>query len=158
MMYKVLDGETIYDVALKLYGSVDYAGTLCVDNNLSLNDNIEGLQLVYDASVKVNNNVPFNYSAQTERNVPAKFRAMDGMSIWDVCLNTIGGFEGIVDLAKSGGIQIIGEDVSGITFSYQSKDNSLREWATGIQIATSIKEGLKRGGAYSKAFDKKAYL
>ncbi len=51
MIYTVKDGQTIYDIALQLYGSIEYVYTL-INDNLSLLPNLDtdpigGMQLTY---------------------------------------------------------------------------------------------------------------
>lgn len=52
MQYEVKYGQTIYDVAVIVYGSPQYAVKLSVDNNIDITDSIEGLSLYYNEKIK----------------------------------------------------------------------------------------------------------
>lgn len=54
MQYEVKNGQTIYDVAVVVYGSPQYAVKLSVDNNIDITDTIDGLSLYYDERIKAN--------------------------------------------------------------------------------------------------------
>lgn len=54
MQYEVKNGQTIYDVAVVVYGSPQYAVKLSVDNNIDITDSIDGLSLYYDERIKAN--------------------------------------------------------------------------------------------------------
>ena len=54
MQYEVKNGQTIYDVAVVVYGSPQYAVKLSVDNNIDITDAIDGLSLYYDEKIKAN--------------------------------------------------------------------------------------------------------
>lgn len=52
MLYTIKEGQTLMDVALQLYGTVDYLVKLCVDNNVGLNDDLTGgTELAYDVDL-----------------------------------------------------------------------------------------------------------
>lgn len=47
---KVLQGQTIFDVALENFASLDYLCNIIRDNNVGLNYNISGRELVVNSS------------------------------------------------------------------------------------------------------------
>jgi hypothetical protein len=50
--YTIIEGQTILDIALQLYGSVDYAVKLVVDNGLDINQDLVGNDIIqYDADL-----------------------------------------------------------------------------------------------------------
>jgi hypothetical protein len=50
--YVVKENQTLLDIALQVYGSCDYVVKLCVDNQLSLNDDLRGGTVVlYDVEL-----------------------------------------------------------------------------------------------------------
>ncbi len=50
--YLALENQSVYDLALQLYGDVDGAVKLCVDNNLALDADVEaGTPIVYDETL-----------------------------------------------------------------------------------------------------------
>jgi len=54
--YKIQYGQSIYDVCLMLYGSLDYLFTFLTDNNLTLSStNITGLTIYYNNTLGIDN-------------------------------------------------------------------------------------------------------
>jgi len=83
MLYEVRQGESIYDVAVKLYGSVSYCVKLCEDNGINLNTDISHLFLEYDPSIKTKVNVQFTLNSITQ--VPDRsYFIKEGQSIYDL--------------------------------------------------------------------------
>jgi len=55
MTYKTSDNQTIFDLCIIIYGTLDYLVKLMVDNNLNFQDKIPtGTLLVYDAKFTPN--------------------------------------------------------------------------------------------------------
>lgn len=42
MNYTVKEGQTLLDITLQVYGSIDYLVKLCLENNIDINSNLEG--------------------------------------------------------------------------------------------------------------------
>lgn len=50
--YTIKEGQTLLDVALQVYGSVDYLVKLCYDNTIELNEDLAGgTKLLYDVEL-----------------------------------------------------------------------------------------------------------
>jgi hypothetical protein len=50
--YLVREGQNLFDVAVQLYGDAQYILQVCIDNGLSLDDDLYGFQpIVYDDTV-----------------------------------------------------------------------------------------------------------
>ena len=64
MQYEVKYGQSIYDVAVLLYGDAQFSVKLCSDNSIDINANIYGLSLTYDENIKaqqITNNTSKTY-------------------------------------------------------------------------------------------------
>jgi len=64
MQYEVKFGQSIYDVAVLLYGDAQLSVKLCSDNSIDINANIYGLVLTYDENIKaqqITNNTTKTY-------------------------------------------------------------------------------------------------
>jgi hypothetical protein len=104
--YKVLDGETLQDVSVKLYGSIEYQYLLLNDNNINISTNISGLTLKYNDSLIsfVPNNVQANNVISTTQN---SVIGVDGQSIFDVAIQTQGTMENVIELMDSNNIDFL---------------------------------------------------
>ena len=116
MLYEVRQGESIYDVAVKLYGSVSYCVKLCEDNGIDLNTDISHLFLEYDPSIKTRVNVQFTLNSITQ--VPDRsYFIKEGQSIYDLALMFGYGIENVA-FRKFGR----NEHRWSNNFSYKNKD------------------------------------
>lgn len=113
MLYEVKQTENIYDVAVKLYGSVSYCVKLCVDNSISLTDDIAHLTLEYDATIKNKVNVEFRLNSIPPV-VDNSYFIKEGQSIYDLALMMGYGIEGIVNFMNVSGLtDLDNNDISG---------------------------------------------
>ena len=86
MEYEVKQGQTIYDVAIVCYGDAQKAIKLCVDNGITITDNIYGLKLIYNKNLK--NQIIVNNTAKTYVQVPINdnYVIRELQSNYDLCL------------------------------------------------------------------------
>jgi hypothetical protein len=103
MLYEVKQNEDIYDVTVKLYGSVSYCVKLCEDNDISLTDDIQHLTLVYDESVKSKVNVEFRLNS-IPSTVNNAYFIKETQSIYDLALMMGYGIDGIVNFMNASGL------------------------------------------------------
>ena len=86
MQYEVKYGQTIYDVAVLLYGDAQLSVKLCSDNSIDINANIYGLILTYDENVKaqqVTNNTTKTY---VQVPIDNTYFIKDLQTNYDLCL------------------------------------------------------------------------
>jgi len=104
--YKVLNGETIQDVTVKLYGSIDYQFLLISQNNISISTDITDLILKYDDSIitTIPNNIQANNAISTTQN---SVLGVEGQSIFDVAIQTQGTMDNVIELMDSNNISFI---------------------------------------------------
>ena len=86
MQYEVKFGQSIYDVAVLLYGDAQLSVKLCSDNSIDINANIYGLILTYDENVKaqqVTNNTTKTY---VQVPIDNTYFIKDLQTNYDLCL------------------------------------------------------------------------
>ena len=121
--YKVLNGQTIEDVAVLTYGSIDFVSQLITDNNLTFDSDITGLTLIWDntltntipSSINVNNTI-------IESDLSSVI-GQYGQSFYDVAIHTQATIENVIQLAIDNNISINNlNDIKGLEITY-SKSN-----------------------------------
>jgi len=86
MQYEVKFGQSIYDVAVLLYGDAQLSVKLCSDNSIDINANIYGLVLTYDENIKaqqVTNNTTKTY---VQVPIDNTYFIKDLQTNYDLCL------------------------------------------------------------------------
>jgi hypothetical protein len=86
MQYEVKFGQSIYDVAVLLYGDAQLSVKLCSDNSIDINANIYGLILTYDENIKaqqVTNNTTKTY---VQVPIDNTYFIKDLQTNYDLCL------------------------------------------------------------------------
>ncbi len=104
--YNIQDGETIFDVAIATYGSLEQVYKLIQENPVIENINSPldlvshpGLSLLYDESF-------VSPETQEERKVPEvvqpqeQYETSEGQSIFDLALNMYGDLESVYSIIK----------------------------------------------------------
>jgi len=138
--YSVLNGETVYDVAIKLYGDVSLVVKLCNDNNIGMDSVLNGGDtLVWDTTYRLL--IPAQIdAAPTTPPVYGYYTGQYGQTIYDVCLITYGKFELLNKLCVDNGISSFDNiSANGIVFRYDLSlvnDNKLLIYLR--QLGTSI--------------------
>jgi len=117
--YKVLDKETIYDIAIKLYGNVATTIKLCSDNNIGLDSVLNGGDtLIWDTIYRLI--IPAQIDATpTTPPIYGYYTGQYGQTIYDVCLITYGKYELLTRLCEDNGIDLNTISANGITFKYE---------------------------------------
>lgn len=139
MLYEVKEGESIYDVTVKLYGSVSYCVKLCEDNSISLDSDIAHLFLEYDASIKTLTNVEFRLNSITQ--VPDKsYFIKEGQSIYDLALMFGYGIEGVAAFCQMHFSSLDELDISGQTILVTKIKTKLSQFVTlnNLKFTTNI--------------------
>ena len=117
MQYEVKQGQTIYDVAVLLYGDSQYAVKLAVDNGIDITDNIAGLTLVYNEFLKPK---VLKRMAQTNLIVPIvnnTYKVQQGQSIYDLPLQFNYGIDQMALFFQQVGISVDNIDIAGSEIS-----------------------------------------
>ena len=86
MQYEVKYGQSIYDVAVLLYGDAQFSVKLCIDNSIDINTDIYGLSLTYDENIKAQQIV--NNTSKTYVQVPTNnnYFIKQLQTNYDLCL------------------------------------------------------------------------
>ena len=138
--YPVKQGETIYDVANRTYGSTDYVYKLIQDNGIS---NIDfdfslnpGKVLTWDPSFKVLQAVDVASAPSVPVSPIKTIKALYGQSIYDLCLQAYGTLDFIFKFIQENQISNINDtNLSGNTFIF---DSTITEENTNADYATLI--------------------
>lgn len=155
--YKVLDGENVYILSNKLYGSVDYVGKLIIDNNITdLSINLAGTLIEYDETIKYSVVDTLTLKEKVKENELLSYVAGENQSVFDLCLNLIGDLEQIVSFAKNSTLGRLQGNTASQTFYYNKTNNPIVKYSekNNYKFATGIDlENINQGGAYSSAYN-----
>lgn len=131
MQYVVKNGENIYGLALKLYGDSTYCVRLIIDNPVLQNidnQNITGIEIHYDETVKR----PVKYNLLVSNsiipNVDLSYTIKQGQSIYDLAITYGYGVEEIVQFIQDSElVNVNSVDVSGKIIHVTKKQTSVSD-------------------------------
>jgi hypothetical protein len=158
--YKVKQGETIYNIALNLYGEVSYAFKLANDNDIAIDANIDGLTLVYDDAVKDTVLEPLIIPEPIKKNVIQTYVSRFGQSIFDISLNLTGSVENALHTALDSNMTNLNNALnSTYKFTYTQSADPLVKWSDnrGIIYNTGVQLETPKLGEYDSSFDQQAF-
>lgn len=125
MQYEVKNGQTIYDVAVVVYGSPQYAVKLSVDNNIDITDSIDELSLYYDEKIKANviarSIVQSEVLSQPDNNYLIKSL----QSIYDLALQFGYGLDRLVEFVSTTGMNYTNFSNAGQTIVVTQQNTDL---------------------------------
>jgi hypothetical protein len=156
-VYKVQNGETLQDVCIKLYGSLEYQTKLMSDNGINLYDDITGESLVYDPTIILT--LPKAIQSNTTKDTTQlSVVGIDRQSVFDIAIQSHGSLENIVSLLNSNGLTF--SDMNNVKqkeFIYYTTDvknyplyNFMQNLGTS---AGSVITKIVAGGSFNNAFD-----
>lgn len=143
MLYEVRDGESIYDVTVKVYGSVSYCVKLCEDNGIDLDTDISHLVLTYDSTIKNRVNVEFRINTITQPQSKEYF-IKEKQSIYDLALMFGYGIERVTEFVEQYGFDNLDNIyISGVYFDVSKIKTKLSDYVTlnNLLFATNIESG-----------------
>lgn len=158
--YKVKSGESIYNIALNLYGDVSYAFKLANDNDIAIDANIEGLTLMYDDSIINTVLEPLIIPEPIKKNVVQTYISRFGQSIFDISLNLTGSVENALHTALNSNMTNLNNALdSTYNFTYTKSSDPLVKWADnrGIIYNTGVQLETPKLGEYDSSFDQQAF-
>lgn len=122
LVYKAQEGQSLMDVSLNTYNSLERIVALAYDNGVSLDDDVKSAQeYVYESELVVVS--PSEVSNATAA-VVAENLAVYGInkqSLWDLATQTYGTIEQAVKLAKDADISLDEQNnVKNILFNYNT--------------------------------------
>lgn len=130
MQSETKQGESIFDLSLRVYGAANYAVKL-VSENQSLQDYsfdtalIGGIVFEYDDQFKATRTDIFPIPKTPPQNMTVNYTVAKGQSIYDLALMWGYGIEGLINFAVESGIDTINEDdISGEVFLLPKKINN----------------------------------
>ena len=138
--YVIKYGESIIDVSVKLYGSVQYVFDLILWNPILENINntaIVGLEIIYEPIIVSEFKPVVTDTKPIIKNVTIK----ENQSVFDLSLQIYGSVENVFDVLKLTGISDINEfENKGINFSYEYKPLKIPKYLSerNLSLATLI--------------------
>ena len=159
--YKVLQGESIYNIAINLYGDVSYAFKIAKDNEISIDADLNGITLTYDDSIKNTVLIPLNISVFKTKNVQQYTNAIFGQSIFDIVLNIDGNLENTLFVAKNSNMTNLNNSLDKTyQFVYNKSIDPVVKWSDsqGLKFKTGIQLEQAKLGEFNEAFDKQAFI
>lgn len=152
-------GESIFDLAIKLYGSVDTAFKILEDNESvisNINTDLEGVTIVYDSDYKSTNIVPLIVIKPQVSNLSQTYKSTAFQTIFDVSLQVYGNLSRIVELVHSSTLNNINTNVKGTDmFNYTVTKSKVLDWIekTGVIFQTKTPLEGNTGREHTSAFD-----
>ncbi|CAB4218271.1 hypothetical protein UFOVP1596_11 [uncultured Caudovirales phage] len=134
--YNVHDGETIFDIAINTYGSTDYVYKLIADNPVITSIDFDfslypGTILLWDPDFKIIQAPDLTSADTAPASTLASYTALDGQSIFDICLQTYGDLNLLYKLMQDNKIDNTNSTMlKGSVFIFDTlliKDNSLKD-------------------------------
>jgi len=130
MQYEVKNGETIFDVAVNVYGSVAYCVKLAEDNSIDLFTDITNYSLYYDPLIKNKVNIEFRINTIPAQ-VDNSYFIKKNQSIYDLALMFGYGIENVVDFVKQYNFDSLDNIfISGTTFNVTKVNTKLSNYVT----------------------------
>lgn len=135
--YTIKQGQSIFDVAVDIYGDVSYAIALIKENpeldNVS-NTSIAGMVIEYDEPTPT----PFKPVKIVQSTVFNSVTIGKDQTIEDIALQLYGSIERVFDVIALTGVDNISSDVTGITIRYTPEQSFIPKTvaAQGIKFAT----------------------
>jgi hypothetical protein len=156
-------GESIFDVALLLYGSVECFSKILYDNQetvLNINQELEGLELSYDLGFKNLNVIPLTTALPVKINVLQAYKPTSFQTIFDVSLMTNGSLSDIIKLVHLSSLPNINTEIKiSDSFPFTKKRSALLDWveSSGVVFQTKTPIEGNKTGEFSKDFDQLSF-
>jgi len=160
--YRILSNQTLLDVCMATYNSLELLIKLVSDNPILSLDvdmtTVSGQIVYYDSVYVVSRPVEITTTTVPDTQYIKKYTGIEGQNIYDVCIQLYGSLEKLVTLCKDSNISLNqGANVKNIEFTYNTKliddvllVNYFKTLGTGIG---SYSIALAQG----KSFDQKAF-
>lgn len=149
--YKVQFGESVFDLAIKLYGDISYSVKLMNENSniTGLSMDLEGMTIVYDSDFKKTAVTPLVINVTKKINIAQSYQPTDYQTIFDIALMLNGSFDGIVDLIRNSTITEFNEDIENTDrFSYTKVSNQITDWVNSTGQIFQSKTGTNITGNF----------
>lgn len=151
--------ESIFDLALNLYGSVDCSVKLLLENSDVIDDintDLEGIEVVFDNEFKGTNIVPLVTNVPVI-NLAQIYKPTSFQTIFDVALMIDGNLSDVIGIVKRSTLNNVNTEVKVTdSFPYTQKKSGVLDWVrkTGqvFQTKTPIEGNV--GREHSSAFDR----
>jgi len=160
--YRILSNQTLLDVCMATYNSLELLIKLISDNPILSLDvdmtTVSGQIVYYDSAYVVSRPVEITTTTVPDTQYIKKYTGIEGQNVYDVCIQLYGSLEKLVTLCKDSNISLNqGANVKNIEFTYNTKliddvllVNYFKTLGTGIG---SYSIALAQG----KSFDQKAF-
>jgi hypothetical protein len=160
--YKILSNQTLSDVCMATYNSMELLFKLVTDNpilNLDVDmDTVLGEIIYYDSEYVYSRPVEVTTTTIPKTDYIKSYTGIEGQSIYDVCIQVYGSLEKLVTLCFDNNQKLTnGDNVKNISFTYNTKKiddvllvNYFQTLGTGLgTYSLAIAKG--------KSYDQKAF-
>lgn len=158
--YTAKFGESIFDVAIKLYGSVDSAVKLFFENYPTISEfeeDIEGITLIFDPLYKQQNSTVLLTIKPPDKNLSQIYKPTDYQTIFDVALMLNGNLDSIFSLVRNSTLNNINTEIKiSDSFIFVKKRSGILDWIekTGQIFQTKTPLEGNTDNEHNKAFDR----
>ena len=161
MIYKVQSGQTIFDIAIKTYGAIEYVYKLIEDN-----DFIESID--YDFDVNPNAEIYWDetyatpvapelvLSDQATASNLQSITATNGQSLYDLCLMAYGDLTLMYKFLQENNISLNSNNINGKMFIFNTdlvSDKGFYNYLRNKSKVINTLDGTFSGKAYNKSFN-----
>lgn len=130
--YTVKYKETLFSLAVNLYGSVENSVKLLLENESiisDINEDIEGETIVYDADYKAEISVPLISKKKPVISLAKNYQPYENQTIFDIALMLDGDLESIINLVHNSTIASINSKIDTMDkFTYTQKNTNITSW------------------------------
>lgn len=142
MIYIGKNGQTIYDVSIAIYGTIEPVFKLLEWNNINLNSDLSGLELYYEPVVFAG----FKPVETVEENLKRLVTIKENQSIFDISLQLFGNLESVFKLGN------LDTDLTKTTIEYEINKTSVPTYFYDKKINLStlyvVSEGVVWDGTF----------
>lgn len=164
LLVKANESQSIFDLALQVYGSVDTSVKLFLENTDVIDtideQDLEGLQFQYEEGFKALNVPPLRIVIPNIPNLAQTYEPTDFQTIFDISLMLDGDLSKVVERAHNSTLNNINTQIDATDrFTYTPSLNAIVEWRTKNKIVFQTKTPLEGNvnGAFDKSFDQLAF-
>lgn len=130
--YKVRYQESLFSLAVSLYGSVENSVKLLLENESVIDDintDIEEKTIVYDSDFKAVNVVPLSVSQKPVISLAKTYQPYENQTIFDITLMLEGNLESIISLVHNSTLPSINSKIDKMDiFNYTKRNTSITNW------------------------------
>lgn len=142
MIYIGKNGQTIYDVSIAIYGTIEPVFKLLEWNNINLNSDLSGLELYYEPVVFNG----FKPVETVEESIKRLVTIKENQSIFDISLQLFGDIESVFKLGD------LDSDLTKKTIEYEINKTSVPTFFYDKKISLSTLYSINKNAIWDGTF------